>query len=150
MDSVRSLTAVAVVTCIVGYLAYILYGRAQLQASRKAFKLKHGCQDPSSIYPGLDPFGIIWTYTIVSAAAGRRLLSWAHDSNKRLGRTFVVFGSLSNKGILTNDAENIKCALSTRFEDWSVHRLSVEDEQADEFTQGGSRLTSQGHQATSG
>jgi len=104
MDGVGSTTAIGVLALIISYVAYVLYERVQLRARREAFKLKHGCQPPTAIRPGLDPFGVIFTYQVVQAARRHELLSWLHDSLGRYGRT-VTASTLRATDIISNDAE---------------------------------------------
>ena len=121
-DGTGSIAAVATLTFILGYFAYVIYGRAQLQTSRQVFKLKHGCQPSSSVYPGLDPFGIIWTYIILSRAVKHQLLPWLHTTHNQLGRTVLV-EDYANTGVLTNDAE--KSVRLKRKTLWLLQSLSL-------------------------
>lgn len=108
--------AIVFVTAI-SLLSYLAYSRYYLEQSRRAFKLRHGCQPATSTQMGRGPFDLVNLYKIISAKRDNKLLALFHQRHHDLGRTYVS-RSRGIPAVLTNDPENIKCALGTRFEDW--------------------------------
>lgn len=102
-------------TTLLGYLAYTQH---HLEQTRRAFKLRHGCQAATSKQTGRGLFGLRDIYALIKARNEHRLLHFYHQRHEELGSTYVT----GNRKLVvyTNDPENMKCALATRFEDWCV------------------------------
>lgn len=96
-------------------LSYLAYNRFCLERSRRAFKLRHGCQPVTAKQTGRGPFGLRDMYQLIKAKDEHRLLDFYHQRHAEIGSTYVT-GNM----VYTNDRDNIKCALATRFEDWCV------------------------------
>jgi cytochrome P450 len=110
--------------CLVAYLTFKAYSLYDLSKRRKYFEQHHGCKPCFHSAPG-DPLGLSTIYEIVQAAREASLLEFFHKNFKRYGRTY----RMGNGSFQTNDAENIKAILSTRFDDWyaipfDLHGLS--------------------------
>lgn len=102
-------------------LSYLAYSHYYLEQTRRAFKLRHGCQPAAAKLTGKGPLGLWNLYTVIKAKNENRLLEFAHQRHDDLGSTYInnnLRGQLHV--VFTNDPENIKCALATRFEDWYV------------------------------
>lgn len=113
-------TAAAIVfVALTAVTTYLAYSRYETEQRRRAFKLRHGCQPATSILPGIGPFGLFNLYRIVKAKNNNRLLDLFHQRHEDLGRTYVN-KNMNKHLVMTNDPENIKCVLATRFEDWYV------------------------------
>lgn len=115
-DNIPASTAIVIVlsTSLLSYLAYSHYS---LNQSRKAFKLRHGCQPATATQPDGGPFGLWTLFRAIKAKRNHELLSFFHKRHETIGSTYVA-GSVLRNVVMTNDPENMKCALSTRFEDW--------------------------------
>lgn len=100
-----------------GALSYFIYARLQLESQQKAFKLKHGCQPAQSALPCRDGFGMAFLYDILGAARKHDILGFFNRLFEKYGSTYVAW-SVPRVAILSNDSENMKCVLSTRFDDW--------------------------------
>ena len=100
-----------------GALSYLVYSRLQLQSQRKAFKLKHGCQPAQAALPRRDGFGMAFLYDVLGAARKHDILGFFDRLFDKYGSTYVAW-SIPRVAILSNDSENIKYVLSTRFDDW--------------------------------
>jgi hypothetical protein len=105
-------------------LSYLAYSHYYLEHTRRAFKLRHGCQPATSNLTGTGPFGIFNMYTVVKAKNNNKLLEFFHERHDELGATYVD-DKLHRQLVMTNDPENIKCVLATRFEDWYVWMITV-------------------------
>lgn len=105
-------------TALVTYLAYSRY---ELEQRRRAFILRHGCQPATSFLPGTGPFGLRNLYEIIKAKNENRLLDLFHERHEQLGRTYAN-KNMNKMHVMTNDPENIKAVLATRFDDWYVTR----------------------------
>lgn len=101
-------------TTLVSYLAYSHYYREQ---TRKAFKLRHGCQQATANRTDGGPFNLGLLYRAIQAKRNHELLSFFHRCHEQIGSTYVSSTVIRNV-VMTNDPENMKCALATRFEDW--------------------------------
>lgn len=119
MDGLGSVTTVTAVLLVLGYLSNFLYNRYQLHATRRAFVLKHGCRPPTSIIPGLDPFGFRFMYWLLDAGRKHEVLPFFCRLFNKYGKTCLIW-NFRGMRILTCEAENVKAILSTRFEDWCV------------------------------
>jgi len=100
-------------------LSYYAYSRYYLYHSRRAFKLRHGCQPAASELTGKGPLGLWNLYKVIKKKNQNQLLDYFHQRHTELGATYID-ENLMRRLVVTNDAENIKCALATRFEDWYV------------------------------
>ena len=109
-------TAGLIFVTIISLLSYYAYSQYHLNHTRRAFKLRHGCQPATSTLTG---FGIVSLYKIIKAKNGKQFLEFFHRRHAELGTTYVS-ESLTRTLVITNDPENIKTALLTRFEDWYV------------------------------
>lgn len=98
-------------------LSYLAYTRFCLERTRRAFKLEHGCQPLTAKQSGRGPFGIRDMHQLINAKNEHRLLEFYHQRHAEIGSTYFSGGTF-----YTNDRENIKCALATRFADWYVPR----------------------------
>lgn len=115
--SEHSASAAIIFVNAIALLSYLAYSRYYLEQSRRSFKLRHGCQPATSTMKGKGPFGLRNMYEVITAKRNNKLLALFHQRHNDLGSTYIS----KNRGInvvLTNDPENIKCALGTRFEDW--------------------------------
>lgn len=92
-------------------LSYLGYNKFCLERTRRAFKLQHGCQPVTAKKSG----GLRDLYQLITAKTEHRLLEFYHQRHAEIGSTYVT-GSM----VYTNDRENIKCVLATRFGDWYV------------------------------
>ncbi|KAM0721171.1 hypothetical protein Q7P37_003458 [Cladosporium fusiforme] len=121
LGNVPASTAILIVlaTTLLGYLAYSRY---HLQQTRKAFKLRHGCQPATATQSDGGLFGLRTLYRVIKAKRNHELLAFFDRRHEQMGSTYVA-GSAFRNVVLTNDPENIKCALATRFEDWGVQKL---------------------------
>ena len=116
-------TASLIFVTLTTFLSYYAYSQYHLNATRRAFKLRHGCQPVSSVLTGVGPFGIWNLLAIIKAKRGNRFLEFFHHRHAELGTTYLNRGWVGRKLVITNDPENIKAALATRFEDWYVFCL---------------------------
>jgi hypothetical protein len=96
-------------------LSYLSYTQFCLERTRRAFKLQHGCQPATAKQTGRGLFGIRDLYQLITAKKEHRLLEFYHQRHAEIGNTYVT-GNM----VYTNDRENIKCVLATRFGDWYV------------------------------
>lgn len=97
--------------------SYLVYARYYLEQTRRAFRLRHGCQPATARQTGRGLFGLGNFYEVVTAKKANKLLALFHRRHEEMGGTYV---SSNRRGplVFTNDPENIKCALATRFDDW--------------------------------
>lgn len=109
-------SAAIIVVLGTALLSYLVYSHYYLQQTRKAFKLRHGCQ-PATAKAKSGPFGLGTLYQVIKAKRNHELLTFFHRRHQTIGSTYLGGSALRNV-VLTNDPENIKCALATRFEDW--------------------------------
>ena len=107
----------ASLAAVAAWLLYIAYQHLDVQARRKTFEAKHGCQPPTSILPYSDPLGLRFMYKILQAAKQGEILKFFHDNLALYGRTHLN-PTWRRTAYITNDAENIKAVLSTHFDDW--------------------------------
>lgn len=110
--------AVIFVTAIT-LLSYYAYSHYYLSHIRRAFKLRYGCQPSASALTGKGPLGFWNLYKVIKAKNNNKLLDFFHQRHTEFGATYVD-ENLMRRLVVTNDPENIKCALATRFEDWYV------------------------------
>lgn len=103
----------------VALLSYLAYSRYYLEHTRRAFKLRHGCQPTTSTLNGKGPLGLWNLYTVIKARNSNKMLQLFNQRHDELGPTYAN-ESFRKLLVFTNDPENIKCALATRFEDWYV------------------------------
>jgi len=113
--------AITFVTAI-ALLSYYAYSQYYLNHTRRAFKLRHGCQPPASEMTGAGPLGLVNLYKVIKKKNQNKLLEFFDERHTELGSTYVD-ANVMRKLVVTNDSENIKCALATRFEDWYVATL---------------------------
>lgn len=111
---------------VVSWLLYTLYNRVQLRARRNLFSHKRGCEPPASLYPvaSWDLVGLGFIAEVGFAASKHEVLPHLRELHQRHGKTFVFKAALSKApNILSIDAENVKCIMSTRMGDWAVKDL---------------------------
>lgn len=112
--------AVLILFAATALISYLAYARYCLGRTRRAFKLRHGCQSVTAKQTGRGPFGLRDMYALIQARNEHRLLDLYHQRHGEIGSTYVT-----GNHIYTNDRDNIKCALATRFEDWYVPTLEL-------------------------
>lgn len=112
-------SAATVFVATVALLSYLAYSRYYLEHTRCAFKLRHGCQPTTSTLNSKGPLGFWNLYIVIKARNSNKLLKLFNQRHDELGPTYAN-QSLSKLLVFTNDPENVKCALATRFEDWYV------------------------------
>lgn len=85
---------------------------------------KHGCAPPKRIPD--DPTGIRWILSIASAIKQNSLLERISQLLQEMGHTFQhrIFPEW-NISISTDEPENLKAVLATRFDDWDIPRHRV-------------------------
>jgi hypothetical protein len=110
-------TAGLIFVTAISLLSYYAYSQYALNYSRRAFKLRHGCQPATSTLTGTGPFGLWNLYKVIKAKNDKQFLEFFHRRHADLGTTYIN-QNRSRRLVITNDPENIKTALSTRFEDW--------------------------------
>ena len=123
-------TAGLIFVTAISLLSYYAYSQYHLNHTRRAFKLRHGCQPTTSTLTGTGPFGFLNLYKIIKAKNNHQFLEFFHRRHAEFGTTYVN-QNLSRRLVITNDPENIKTALSTRFEDWYV--LYIQWRQSESF-----------------
>jgi hypothetical protein len=104
---------------LISLASYYAYSQYHLNHTRRAFKLRHGCQPQTSTLTGIGPFGLVNLYKIIKAKNNKQFLEFFHRRHAELGTTYIN-ENLSRRLVITNDPENIKAALATKFEDWYV------------------------------
>lgn len=123
-------TAGLIFVTLISLASYYAYSQYHLNYTRRAFKLRHGCQPATSTLTGTDPFGLLNLYKIIKAKNNKQFLEFFHRRHAELGTTYVN-QNLSRRLVITNDPENIKTALSTRFEDWYVFPVAARESSSD-------------------
>lgn len=112
-------TASAALVAAVALLSYLAYSRYYLEQSRRAFRHRHGCQPPAAFQRNRGPLGLRNLFHVIKARNSHTILELFDNRHKDIGPTYVMNTPLRTV-VFTNEPENIKCALATRFEDWCV------------------------------
>jgi hypothetical protein len=115
LPSLQDPSVVFFLVATTSLLSYLAYTRFCLERTRRAFKLQHGCQPVTAKQTGRGLFGLRDVYQLVTAKNEHRLLECYHQRHAEIGDTYF-----SGNMVYTNDRENIKCVLATRFGDWYV------------------------------
>lgn len=110
-------SAAVIFVAATALISYLAYSRYVLEQTRRAFKLQHGCQPIAAVQRDRGPFGLKSLFRAIKLKKEHKILEFLNDRHVELGRTYVSKG-LFKTVYFTNDPENIKCALATRFEDW--------------------------------
>ncbi|KAK4984771.1 hypothetical protein LTR50_006393 [Elasticomyces elasticus] len=98
---------------------YILYSKLTLYFSRRKFRRARNCQPPASRYGRYWPLSEVhFLVNIIRHARAHTLLPFTDQLYSTLGPTFIT--GLQRTGIFTNEPDNIKAALATRFDDYAV------------------------------
>ncbi|WPH02435.1 Hypothetical protein R9X50_00529900 [Acrodontium crateriforme] len=131
MDIIHTATSLAgnmsafIVIALLSILVYKLVERQNLQSRAKAFEQKYGAKPHAPFLKPSDPSGIMMLARILSANRKHDILGFFHSLFQHHGSTFMNY-TWRRTTYFTNDPENIKCALSTRFEDWAIKALRQE------------------------
>lgn len=115
-------TAGLIFVTLISLASYYAYSQYHLNHTRRAFKLRHGCQPQTSTLTGIGPFGLVNLYKIIKAKNNKQFLEFFHRRHAELGTTYIN-ENLSRRLVITNDPENIKAALATKFEDWGIQTI---------------------------
>ncbi|KAK8115251.1 cytochrome p450 domain-containing protein [Apiospora kogelbergensis] len=103
-----------------------LYTHVSLRADYIYYRrmAKHGCAPPKRIPD--DPTGIRWILSIATAIKQNSLLERISQLLLEMGHTFQhrIFPEW-NISISTDEPENLKTVLATRFDDWDIPRHRV-------------------------
>ncbi|EMC92773.1 hypothetical protein BAUCODRAFT_151181 [Baudoinia panamericana UAMH 10762] len=109
---------------LVSYVGYRLVQHVRQRFQHERFKKAHGCYGPSSVM-ATDYFGLTFMFRALSAHNNKRLLDFFNSLFRKHGRTFMFYTARRNV-IFTDDPENIKALLATKFDDWENKTLRQE------------------------
>lgn len=109
-------------------ICYHIFVRAQLKSQREALIRQHGCEPPAANYPlpWWDLIGFRFIKEIVPAVRRQEMLPCFASMHQKYGLTFDFKPLLSRRTIFSDDAENLKCMMSTKFDDWVAADLRKE------------------------
>lgn len=108
------------------YFAYLRYASYK---ERQAFMQENGCRPAYSTYPVRELYmGSDWIYKIIQNALKKRMLGFFSDQLDTYGNTFTVT-TIKSRAVHTNEPENLKAVMATKFDDWSVKpgRIAFEE-----------------------
>lgn len=118
----QSISSVAIYSFFISLCLYFAYRRFSRYRRTWAFMRANNCFPAPAAhrYPFKEPIlGLDFALQIVRAAKSRRFLDYLVDLHKRYSPTMINH-TFSMYLVWTDEPENIKTALSTRFDDWAI------------------------------
>ena len=111
--------------------AFLLVRRAYFEATtgsrRRALAKQHGCLPPNKI-PNKDPIlGIDRFLDNLKAISEHRLLATWHLALKSTKSHTAIMRVLGGTLFMTDDPENLKTMLATKFDEWSIGRERINE-----------------------
>ncbi|KAI1348111.1 cytochrome P450 52E2 [Xylaria sp. FL0043] len=105
---------------LLAILGVYVFGPLRAEHKYYAEAARHGCK-PVPSYPHHDLLGLRYLVKTVQALKENRMLQMRREVLENMGQTFIhgIFPEWA-PCIATNEPENVKAALSTRFEDWAL------------------------------
>jgi cytochrome P450 len=106
-------------------LARRVYWEATAGVQRRAFKRQHGCLSPKK-RPARDPF---WSLDLIraniNALRQHQVLQWWTEGLTSQNAHTLSNTMLENQVVQTDDPENIKSILATRFDGWHLEKARI-------------------------
>jgi hypothetical protein len=114
-----SLTKLAI-ALIALFLTHRVYWESTTGAHRRALKKQRGCL-PAKRASGIDPiFGIDWFLKNLKSFKEHRLLEFWQSGLRDNNAHTVKLRIFGQRIYITDDPENVKTLLATKFDDWSI------------------------------
>ncbi|KAI0426371.1 cytochrome P450 52E2 [Xylaria sp. FL1042] len=116
---------VQVPLALLAALAVYVFGPLRAEHEYYVEAARHGCK-PVPTYPQNDLLGLRYLVETAQALKRHLMLQKRRETLERMGHTFVhgVFPEWTSC-ITTNEPENVKAVLSSRFEDWALPDMRI-------------------------